>query len=96
MINLDKFGLTDLLLARQFLADYVYKDVELSAEHALVARNTLNSLIKEIWARLVSNNTPWGVVEPKGFVFEDKEFEKTLEDVSSGKFDVEGEIQNDE
>lgn len=84
MKNLEELTLSELLLARQYLLFYS-NVTHLETEHVRNAAKTLSNLDKEIWAKLISNETPWGEVKPKSLKFEDEEFDKTLEDLSAGK-----------
>jgi hypothetical protein len=91
MKDLSRFTLTELLLTRQFLVFYS-NVTNIKGEDVRNANSTLAKVDKEIWSRVISNNTPWGKVEPRGLTFEDEEFDKTIEELTAGKFD-EGETQ---
>lgn len=86
MKDLGKLTLTELLLARQYLVFYS-NVTNIDSGHVRSAHATLAAVDKEVWARLVSNETPWGKVEPRDLSFEDEEFDKTMEDLIAGKFD---------
>jgi len=86
MKDLGKLTLTELLLARQYLVFYS-NVTNIDSVHVRGAHATLAAVDKEVWSRLISNETPWGKVKPRSLSFEDEEFDKTLEDLSAGKFD---------
>lgn len=86
MKDLRNLSLNELLSARQFLIFYS-NVTNIDGKYVRQASSTLVEVDKEIWARVISYETPWGQVNPRGFFFEDEDFDKTLEELSAGRFD---------
>lgn len=77
MKELTRLGVVDLLAARQWLQAMI-NSTTIAAEYVRLAASSIEQVDKELWARLISNNTPWGLTEAT-ICFEDSDFENTLE-----------------
>lgn len=73
---------TDLLLARQWLLLHS-NSTKFPSKYVHLAAARIDNVDKELWARLISSDTPWGEVESfdKEILneFKDNDFEKTLD-----------------
>lgn len=56
-------------------------NLKISNNDAKKALKLLKNIDKELWGRYISLETPYGSIKN---VFEDKEFDKTLEEVKNG------------
>ena len=77
------FSILELLNIRSWLSMHT-NSVAISTQYAHEANNLIIEVDKELWSRVISNNTPWGVVEKDLTEFKDDEFEKTLQSVRDG------------
>jgi hypothetical protein len=77
MKELTQLSVVDLLAVRQWLQMWT-NSTTIQVEHVRVAASSIIEVDKELWARLISSNTPWGTAESI-VRFEDPDFEKTLE-----------------
>jgi len=79
MKELTQLSVADLFAARQWLQIWANSTTTtIQKEHVRVAASSVVEVDKELWARLISSNTPWGLME-SAIRFEDPNFEKTLE-----------------
>ena len=72
-----KLTVSDLFAARQWLVFYV-NTTQVTIEYVRMARKMLQEVDKEIWFRLISNDTPWGKIDDGSLKFQDTNFEETL------------------
>jgi hypothetical protein len=77
MKELTRLNVADLLAVRQWLQMWT-NSTTIQVEHVRMASDSMTEVDRELWARLISGNTPWGVLEST-VRFEDANFEKTLE-----------------
>jgi len=77
MKELTQLSVADLLAVRQWLQMWT-NSTTIQVEHVRIASSSIVEVDKELWARLISGNTPWGMLEST-IRFEDPDFEKTLE-----------------
>jgi hypothetical protein len=80
------FSTLELFNIRQWLLAHS-NSVSISSQHVRDANSMVIEVDKELWNRIISNNTPWGLVERNG-LFEDKEFEKTIQSVRDGSITI--------
>lgn len=81
MKELTRLSVADLLAVRQWLQVWI-NSTTIQVEHVRMASSSVVEVDRELWARLISGNTPWGVLEST-VCFEDSDFEKTLESLRS-------------
>jgi len=82
MKNIERLQTSTLLLIRQWLLLHA-TSVKISSEFARLATKCIDDVDKELWHRLISNETPWGEVadEPLPNAFEDGDFESTIKEL---------------
>ena len=73
MKELTQLSVADLLAVRQWLQMWT-NSTTIQVEHVRIASSSIVEVDKELWARLISGNTPWGMLEST-IRFEDPDFE---------------------
>ena len=79
MNNIKLLKTSTLLLARQWLL-FQSNSTKIDSKFAKLAIKRIDDVDKELWYRLISNDTPWGECE-KPITFEDNNIEETLKNI---------------
>lgn len=86
MKELARLSVADLLAVRQWLQGWT-NSTTIEVGYVRMAADSIVEVDRELWTRLISNNTPWGTAESL-IRFEDANFEKTLESLRSNDLAV--------
>jgi hypothetical protein len=74
----------ELFLLREWAKDQE-NSCSLENRHFIAVSELKKTVDKTLWAIYISNETPWGNVEPASQKFEDLDFEKTIESLKNEK-----------
>jgi hypothetical protein len=94
MPNYKNLTVADLIMAREWL--YLQTNSTLiGAGFARGAQQTISEVDKELWSRLISDETPWGSCEKmeKMEKWEDADFEATLNQLRTTKPETDKKVE---